>query len=413
MDYFRRPSLVCAFALAGTLLYAQSWDLLIKGGHVIDPANNVDAVLDVAIAGNKIARVAADLPAAQARKVLDARGLYVTPGLIDLHAHVYGYSGSLFPDSTSLVAGTTTIADCGGAGWRTFEEFKAKIIDKSRTRVLSFLNIVGRGMVGAEAENNVEDMDPAATAAKIKQYPGLIVGIKTAHYSRPGWTALERAVEAGRLSGTPVIVDNNILSYTGRNTRDKVLKILRPGDIHTHTYNDRHLEIIDRFSGRVNPDVVEARKRGVLFDLGHGSGSFLWPVATRAMAQGFPPDTISTDLHSSSILIPQSDMPNCISKMLALGMTLQDAVARSTVAPARAISKFPELGTLSEGRLADVAAFELQTGVFAYKDAWQKKYLATRKLAAVLTIRDGRLVFDANGLGFPLWTSAGNYEVIR
>jgi dihydroorotase len=399
-------------ALAASLARGQTYDLLLKGGHVIDPANQIDGRMDVAITGGKIARVAPDIAASSAKKTIPAAGLYVTPGLIDLHAHVYGYSGSLFPDSTSLVNGTTTICDAGGAGWRTFEDFKKRIIDPSKTRVLVFLNIVGRGMVGPSAENDVEDMDAKRTAEKIRQYPDLIVGVKTAHYGRPGWTALERAVEAGRLSNTPIIVDNNILSNMGRDTRTKLLEKMRPGDMHTHTYNDRHLELIDRFSGKVTPVMWEARKRGVLFDMGHGSGSFLWPVATAAMKQGFPPDTISTDLHSSSIMMQQADMPTCMSKLMNLGMTLQDAVTRSTVAPAKAISRFPALGTLGADKTADVAVLELKKGVFAFKDAWGKKMLGTQKLEAVMTIRDGKIVYDVKGLAYPRWQDAGEYTVI-
>jgi dihydroorotase len=402
-------SLLCLMA---TVAAAQSYDILLQGGHVIDPANGIDGVRDVAISGDRIARIAPSLPAQQAKKVLNVKGLYVTPGLIDLHAHVYGYSGSVFPDDTALVAGATTVVDAGGAGWRSFDDFKKKIIDVSKTRVLVFLNIVGRGMVGSEAEDNIEDMDPAKTAAKIRAHPNEIVGIKVAHFGLPGWTALERAIEAGRLSNTPVMVDDKIFTNSGRTSREKLLRVMRPGDLHTHVYNDRQLEVVDRFTGKLQPYMLEARKRGVLFDLGHGAGSFLWPVAVRAMKQGFRPDTISTDLHASSIMIPQSDMANCISKLMNLGMKLQDAVARSTVNPARAIKRFPELGTLGEGKVADIAVFEQKTGVFAFKDAWSKKLLGTQKLECVATIRNGRLVVDMNGLGFPLWNTAGEYEVI-
>ncbi|MBI3697238.1 MAG: amidohydrolase/deacetylase family metallohydrolase [Acidobacteria bacterium] len=402
-----------ALCLCTSVAVFGQYDLVLKGGHVIDPANKIDGVMDVAITGNKIARVERNLTD-PAKKTIDARGLYVTPGLIDLHAHVYvkGGSGSLFPDDTALLAGTTTVVDAGTSGWRTFEDFKSKIIDKSRTRVLVFLNIVGGGITGDDAENNTEDMDPAATAAKIKQYPNLLVGIKTAHFMRPGWTAIRRAEEAGRLSGTPIIVDDRILTGTERNTREKVLDVLRPGDMHTHTYNDRQLELVNRFTGKVQPYMLEARRRGVLFDLGHGAGSFLWPVATQAMAQGFPPDSISTDLHAANILIIQPDMANCMSKLINLGMSLQDAVLRATVHPARQIHRFPELGTLGVGQTADIAVFDLQTGVFAFKDAWSKKYMGTKKLECVLTVRDGKVVYDQNGLGFPEWDKAGEYGVI-
>ena len=208
------------------------------------------------------------------------------------------------------------------------------------------------------------------------------------------------------------MVDDKIFTNTGRTSREKLLDQLRPGDMHTHTFNDRQVEIIDRFTGKVQPYVWEARKRGVLFDMGHGGGSFLWPVASKAMAQGFMPDTISTDLHDESILMPQPDMPNCISKMMLLGMSLQDAILRSTVNPAKAIHRFPELGTLSERAVADVAVFAIETGVFAFKDAWRVKRLGDKRLVCVLAVRDGKLVYDRDGLGFPLWNTAGKYEVI-
>jgi dihydroorotase len=409
-----RFSLVaCGTLLAAGVLAAQpQYDLLIKGGHVIDPANNRDGVMDVAIAGDRVARVARDIPPSEAKKTVSAQGLYVTPGLIDLHAHVFGYSGSIFADDSALPAGTTTVVDAGGAGWRTYDDFQKKIISRSRTRVLSLLNIVGHGMLGSRYEDNVDDMDPEKAADAIRKNRQHIVGIKVAHFGHPGWVAIDRAIAAGRLADVPVMIDDKIFTNTGRTSREKVLDKMRPGDMHTHMYNDRQLELVDRVTGKVQPYIVEARRRGVLFDLGHGGGSFLWPVATKAMRQGFAPDTISTDLHASSIMIPQSDMPNCISKMMHLGMTLQDAILRSTVNPAKAIRRYPELGTLSEGQNADLAVFELVKGVFAFKDAWQKKNLGSQQLQCVLTVRDGKLVYDRNGLGFPEWNTAGNYEVI-
>jgi len=392
---------------------AQNYDLLIKGGHVIDPANAIDRIADVAVAGGKVARVADNIPASQAKKVVDAKGLYVTPGLIDLHAHVYGYSGTLFPDDTALPAGTTTVVDAGGAGWSRYDDFRIRIIDPSKTRVLVWINIVGMGMLGTAVEDNVLDMDSELTANKIKANRDRIVGIKTAHFGGQGWTAIDRAIAAGRLADVPVIIDDKIFTNTGRTSREKLLDKMRPGDLHTHAFNDRQLELVDRFNGKVHPYAFEARRRGVLFDLGHGGGSFLWPVAAKAMAQGFPPDTISTDLHASSILGPQSDMPNCMSKMMSLGMTLPDAILRSTVNPAKAIRRFPELGTLGEGSAADIAVLQLRGGVFAYKDAWGMKRMGTQKLECLLTVRDGKVVWDREGLAFPEWRTAGEYTVIE
>lgn len=398
--------LVCAAA------QAQQYDIILKGGHVIDAASNIDGPRDVAIKGSVIARVAPNIPPDQGKKVIDVAGRFVVPGLIDLHFHAYGYEGAIFPDDTALTTGTTTVVDAGGAGYRTFDDFNKKIISVARTRVLALLNIAGKGMIGHESEDNVEDMLPEKTAAVIRANRGVIVGIKVAHFSKPGWDALKRAVDAGRLAQVPVMVDDKIFTNAGRTSREKLLDVMRPGDMHTHMYNDRQVEIVSRFNGKVLDFAVEARRRGVLFDMGHGAGSFLWPVAMHAAKQGFYPDTISTDLHQSSILMQQSDMPNCMSKMMHLGMPLREVVRRSTMTPAKNIGKLPEIGTLGEGKTADIAVLALRSGVFALKDSWGKKALAEKKLEAVLTIRNGKLVFDAEGRGFAEWTAAGEYEVL-
>lgn len=401
-----------ALVLFATSLFAQRYDLLLKGGHVLDPSSAVDAVLDVAISGNKIARIAANIAPGEAKKVISLDGRYVTPGLIDLHFHSFGYSGSIWPDDTALLAGTTTIVDAGGPGYRTFDDFRKRVASVAKTRVLAFINIAGGGMTGSKSEDNVADMLPEKTAATIKANRDLIVGIKVAHFSKPGWDALKRAVEAGRLAEVPVMVDDKIFTNTGRTSRQKLLDVMRPGDLHTHMYNDRQVEIVSRFNGKVEDFAVEARRRGVLFDMGHGGGSFLWPVAKAATQQGFYPDTISTDLHTSSIMMQQSDMPNCMSKMMALGMKFEDAVLRSTMNPAKAIHRYPELGTLKEGSIADVAVLAVREGSFALKDSWNNKWMAKQKVEAIMTIRNGQLIFDAEGRAFPEWTSAGKYQVV-
>ena len=405
------PILLAAFLLnliVASQLAGQRYDYILKGGHVIDAANDIDGVMDVAVSSDKIARVAKDIPADQAKEIIDVSGHYVTPGLVDLHAHVFGYAGSLWPDDTHLTTGTTTVVDCGGSGWRTFDEFKETVIDHTRTRVFSFINIVGKGMVGSEAENDTSDMEPDKTAAKMAEYPDLIVGIKTAHYARKGYTALERAVEAGRLSHKPVIIDMRILTGYGR-TMERIYELMRPGDLRTHSYSDHQVEILNRATRKVQPFTRAARKRGLLFDVGHGNGSFVFPVASDAMKDNFPPDTISTDLHNGSIFTTKADMPNVISKFMHFGMTLSDAIEKSTVRPAKVINKFPEIGTLGEGRVADIAVFKLRKGVFGFADAPQRRLIANKKLEAVLTIRAGELVFDQNGLAFPEWDTAGDY----
>ncbi len=402
-----------AVGLAAVAFGQPRYEILLKGGHVLDSASGWNGVMDVAVAGGKIARVAPNIPTGEAAKVINVGGLYVTPGLIDLHAHVFGYVGSILPDDSALPAGTTTVVDAGGAGWRTFDDMYERVIRPSKTRVLSLLNIVGHGMIGPAYEDNVGDMDPEKTAAKILERREYIVGIKTAHFGGAGWAAIDRAIDAGNRAKVPVMVDDKILTLTGRTSKEKLLSKLRPGDLHTHVFNDRQLELIDRHSGKLQGYVAEAKARGVLFDLGHGAGSFLWPVATKALAQGFYPDTISTDLHSSSIMLPESDMPNCISKMMNLGMKLEEAIERSTVRPAKAIGRYPEIGTLGEGKAADIAVFALREGVFAYKDAWHHKFVGSKRLEPLMTIRGGELVYDREGRAFPEWSQAGKYEVIR
>jgi dihydroorotase len=387
---------------------AQPYDLVLRGGHVIDPANGIDGVMDVAVSGGRIAAVRAGIGAAEARRAVDCKGFYVVPGLVDLHVHVFGYAGSLDPDDTSLVTGATTVVDAGSSGWRTFEEFERGVMKRSHTRVLAWINIVGAGMVGEPAESNTADMEPAKTAETIGRHRESIVGVKTAHFTGHGYTAIDRAVEAGRLAHVPIMVDDRIFSTSGRNSRDELLEHLRPGDIHTHLYNDRQIELTDRFTGKVQPYMFEARRRGVLFDLGHGAGSFLWPVATKAMAQGFAPDTISTDLHATSILGPKSDMPNCMSKMMLLGMSLRDVVERATVNPAKEIGRYPEAGTLGVGRSADVAVLELESGVFAFQDSWGAKRLGTKRLRNVMTIRTGEVAYDPEGRSLPVWRTSGS-----
>jgi len=388
--------------------YAQPrYDLLITGGHVIDPKSNVSAVRDVAIAGGKIAAVAAHLDPKEARKTVNAAGLYVTPGLIDIHVHVFAGTGernsyagdnSLYPDGYMFRVGVTSVADAGCAGWRNFEEFKLKIIDRSKTRVLAFLNIVGNGMRGGRFENDLADMDPEHAAEMAQRYKGLIVGIKTAHYTGPEWTPVEHAVEAGTKAGIPVMVDFGN-DHPERPLYDLLTKKLRPGDIYTHCYSGLRHELVD---GKVNPGIVEGRERGVIFDVGHGGGSFAWRIAVPAIRQGFLPDSISTDLHIGSMNTGMKDMLNLMSKFLALGLSLDDVILRSTWNPAREIHH-EELGNLSVGSPADVAVLRLETGSFGFTDMYGARMDGTRKLSCEMTVHDAKVVYDLNGISRPDW----------
>ena len=384
-------------------------DLLIKGGHVFDPKNGIDRPMDVGVRQGKIARIAAEIPERDARQVVPARGLYVLPGLVDIHAHVYygtdpdaslgnGMS-AVPPDGFTFRSGVTTVVDAGGSGWRTFRHFKEQVIDHSRTRVLALINIVGSGMKGGPVEQNLADMDTRLTAMRIAEYRQWIVGIKTAHYSGPEWDPVDRAVAAGKITDVPVMVDfGNFVPE--RPFQDLVLKHLRPGDIYTHMYLGR-VPMIDA-GGKVFPYLFDARKRGVIFDVGHGSGSFLFRQAVPAVRQGFVPDSISTDLHTSSMVGGMKDMLNVMSKFLSLGMSLQEVVLRSTWNPAREIKR-PDLGNLDVGGVADLTVVSLKKGEFGFIDVGGGKMMGEQKLECELTIRDGRVVWDLNGIAAPLW----------
>jgi dihydroorotase len=389
---------------------APKYDLLLRGGHVIDARNKISAVRDVAIAAGKIAAVEAGLNPADALKTVDVSGLYVTPGLIDIHAHTYtgtgergSYAGdnSVSPDGFTLRVGVTTVADAGCAGWRNFEDFKQRIIDRSKTRILAFINIVGNGMRGGAYEQNLSDMESAPTADMARKYPGLIIGVKTAHYAGPEWAPVERAVEAGTLANIPVMVDFGA-NKPERPLADLVTKKLRPGDIYTHMYSGLRGELDP--SGHINPGMVEGRKRGVIFDVGHGGGSFLWRVAVPAIKEGFLPDSISTDLHIGSMNTGMKDMLNVMDKFLALGLSLDDVIAQSTWHPAREI-KQDGLGHLSVGAIADVAVLRVEKGHFGLVDMNGARMDATERLMCELTVKDGRVVYDLNGLSRPDWQS--------
>jgi dihydroorotase len=397
-------SLIFALALSAQTRY----DLLLKGGHVIDPGNNIDAVLDVAISAGKIARVAANIPAAEAKQVADVRGLFVTPGLVDIHVHAYAgtgmkgaYSGdnSLYPDGYTFRSGVTTAVDAGGAGWRNFADFKDRVIDRARTRVLAMINIVGRGMGGGAIEQNPEDMDAAATAKVARQYPETIVAIKTAHYNAPEWVAVDRAIEAGKLAGLPVMVDFGT-PFPTRTFEQLISDRLRPGDISTHMYQGLQDLVDDK--GKVLPYLLAGRKRGVRFDLGHGGGSFWWNMAVPAIRAGWVPDTISTDLHASSVNAGMKDMTTTMSKVLVLGVPLSDVIRMSTVNAALSIRR-SDVGRLSPGAGADVAVLRLDKGRFGYQDARSARFTGKQKLVCEMTLRDGKIVWDLNGLAGEEW----------
>ena len=387
------------------------YDLLLAGGHVLDDRNHIDATMDVAIKDGKIAKVAPHISSSDALKTIDARGLYVTPGLIDIHVHVYAGTGergsyagdnSVPPDGFTFRVGVTTVVDAGCSGWRNFEDFKQRIIDRSKTRVFALLNIVGSGMRGPKFENDTADMDGAATAAMALKYPQTVVGIKTAHFEGPEWTPVEQAVIAGVKANIPVMVDFGA-DRPSRPLYELLTAKLRPGDIYTHMYSGlRHEQ--DPVTLGASKAFIEGRKRGIYFDVGQGGGSFRWSLAVPMIKEGFIPDSISTDLHIGSMNGAMKDELNVADKILANGVSFKEVVAEMTSHPAHEI-KHDELGNLSEGSVADVAALRLEDGKFGFTDMDNTRLDGTEKIICELTVKDGKIVYDLNGISTDLWNA--------
>lgn len=400
---------------AGATLGRVSFDLVLRGGHVIDPANGHDGVMDVAISGDRIARVAPDIRES-ASQTVDVAGLYVVPGLIDIHVHVYPFRGpdgpnwqsSIVPDAHSFRAGVTTLVDAGTTGADHFANFKKEWIERSATRVLAWLNIAAGGM--GDAEQDPAQFDSGRAAETLAAHPDIIVGFKTAHYwtrdpwdtVHTPWASVDAAVEAGERAGRPVMVDF-WPRPPERPYADLILQHMRPGDVHTHVFAQQFP--IVQPDGSLYDHLFQARERGVLFDLGHGAGSFWFRNAVPAIAGGFPPDSISTDLHLSSLNGAALDTLHTLSKCVAMGMPLQEAVYRTTVTPARAIRR-PELGTLSEGAEADVAVLRWLDGPHQYADCGRARMTGQGELACAMTLRSGRIVWDPGGISMPDWHDA-------
>lgn len=408
--------LAFAFFIAAQFsVNAQSYTTILKGGHLIDPKNNIDRLMDVAIQDGKIAAIAQNIDPKLGKQVIDVSGKYVTPGLIDIHGHVFagtdpdgqlenGFS-SLPADGFTFRVGVTTIVDCGDSGAETFELFKKNVIDKSQTRVLAFLNISRKGMYGDEnslQQQNNSFFDPVLAADVAKHYPHLIVGFKVAHYHKSDWVAVDRTVEAGKIANLPIIVD-----FGGAVPRlsleELFLRKMRPGDIFTHTYGElikTKETIVNLDTKKLYPHVIEARKRGIIFDVGHGGGSFTFSQAIPATQQGFFPETISTDLHTGSMNSAMKDQLNVMSKFMSMDMTLANVVKASTWSAAKAI-RHQELGHLSVGAIADVTVLNVREGKFGFYDVARYKNEGKNLLECEMTIKDGKVVYDLNARSFP------------
>ena len=394
--------LLCAFACFGQVQY----DMLLKGGHVIDPKNNLDGVMDVAILDGKVEAVERSIDPARARKTLDVHGLYVTPGLVDIHVHVFHTTGirdawagdnSVAPDAFSFRTGVTTMVDAGSSGWRNFETFRHTVIDRAKTRVLAMINIAGLGMMTDIVEQS--DFDPGEVARLARKHRDVVVGVKSAHYQLPDWASVDRAIEAGKAAAIPIMVDFGYF-LPERPYWQLVTQRLRPGDISTHCFRGPVPWVDDK--GNLYDYLKKARSRGVRFDVGHGGGSFVLRNAVPATVQGFYPDSISTDLHVGSMNGAMMDMPTTMSKFLAMGMPLKEVILRSTWIPAQMIQR-PRLGHLTPGAAADVAVWQLTKGDFGYADAAGGRVTGKERLLCELTLKDGRISWNWNALGAVDW----------
>lgn len=365
---------------------SQPYDLLIRGGRLLDPAAGRDGRYDVALAGGKVARVAPDIPLESAREIVDARGLLVVPGLVDLHTHIYWGASALAVDPWALApgSGVTTWVDAGTAGAIAFPGFRRYVAEAVPVRVLAFLNISSQGILDITLAGECDDLrwcDLERALAAVEAHRDLIVGIKV-RASRnavreAGAEPLRIAREAADAVGVPLMV------HIGQPppTLGEVLPLLRAGDILTHVYRGPAASILTR-EGRVRPDVLEARARGVFMDVGHGVGSLDFRVARQALEQGFLPDSISTDLHLLNLHGPVHDLVTTLSKFWNLGLSLEEVIAAATAGPARALGREGALGTLREGAPGDVTLLAVEEGTFSFRDAVGQELVGNRRLVA-------------------------------
>lgn len=411
-----RQALILLFLL-GTVgaIHAQQYGIVIKGGHLIDPKNNIDELMDVGIKDGKVAKIAKNIDAREASQIVDAQGLLVVPGLIDIHGHnffetrpnSYLSDGlvAVDPDGFTFRVGVTTIVDCGGPGWRNFHVFKQNIIEPSKTRVLAFLNIVGEGMRGGAYEQDTSDMNAGLTANAALQYKEHIVGFKVAHYARRDWIPIDRAVEAGNLTGLPVIIDfGGSMAFAPLRLRELFFERLRPGDIYSHVFAElggAREPVVDETTRKLKPFVREAQERGIVFDVGYGGASFDFRQAIPALEAGFYPNTLSTDLHKGSMNAAMKDLLNVMTTFLAMGMEVPQIIQATTWTPAQVIRR-EALGHLSEGAIADIALIDIRTGKFGVWDRNGYKLDADRRFECEMTIKDGEIVYSLNGRSDPV-----------
>lgn len=394
-SFSRRDFLGSAGALALTALTHPAraamgpndkFDLVIKGGDVLDPSQSLRGKRDIGIRFGLIEALEADIPADKAHRVLDASGKLVTPGLIDLHSHVYPYGSAIGIPADELVAhqGTTTCVSAGDAGANNFAAFRRFVVPQSRTRIYAFVHIANAGLAPFPVPElyNIDFAQVDAAARTLAENADMVLGVKVRMsenvIAKHGLEPLKRAILACEKAQTNGKIMCHIGGVETPVLMSQILDLLRPGDILTHAYSGAP-NIGGAFTnivqdGKLLPAALAAKQRGVVFDVGHGGGSFDYTVAEAAIAQGCPPDTISSDIHVFSGNTP--GMPYLtwvMSKFLALGYTLEQVIAMATVNPAKSINRMPKLGTLQVGAPGDVAMLELVEGPVSFVDTRNNK----------------------------------------
>lgn len=369
----------------------------------MDPSQDLRGVRDVAIADGRILAVEESLDRAEATHTVDARGLLVVPGLIDLHVHVYPHHMPLGLEADPLcpAGGVTTMLDAGSAGSRNFAGFRRDVIDRVDTQVFGLVNLASTGLIAADLGELVDrrHADPAGVLRTIDENPGVAVGVKIRagkHIigeGEQGWENFREAVLAARESGTWLMV------HIGESpmTIPEMLEHLEPGDCITHCFKGGSTRILDD-DDSVFSAVRDASEAGVIFDVGHGYGSFNWETCQASLDGGLEPTTISTDLHEKNLHGPVYDMPTTMSKFLHLGVPLERVVAMSTTRPAAVLGQADQLGTLRVGTVADVAVLERHVGRFKLTDSYRQDRVGEELLVASTTVRRGELVPGGGGL---------------
>src|SRR5579884_278690 len=379
------------------------YDLLLKGGTVVDPAQGLNAACDVAIENGRIAALEPSIPAESAQRVIDVSGTYVTPGLVDLHVHAYWGSTywGIDVDPVAARTGVITSVDAGSAGAYTWRGFRRFHVERVKSRLVAYLNISSIGLTHQTYEHAnlyYDDVDLAVQTAA--QNRDVVVGIKVRldqnTIGHNGIVPMDRARAAADALGLPVMVHIGVAPPP----LQEIVARMRPGDVLTHCFTGHSNRIIDK-DEKIRDDVKRACDAGIILDVGHGAGSFSYPVAEAMVRQGLLPDCISTDIHVSSIRGPMYDMPTTLSKFINMGMSVPEVVERATINPARAIHRDDALGTLQLGRAADVAVLELVDGDYEFKDVNQVVRRGTRRLFCRLAICDGSIL-DPEEEGLPL-----------